>query len=267
MTKIAKDGDSSHVTLEKSSGIAHIYINRPNKRNALGQQTIEELVSALAAAEHDNSTRVVILSGTGTNAFASGADLDELPTAFASPANARAYDEKITRLYHAMAKSRLPVIARMAGHAIGGGCLLALASDFRIAAAEIKVGFPIALIGLMLSPYEHELILDHATPSSAKMLMFTGRRILAPEAKSLGLIDIVVPKDELDTVVNEFAQQIVAGAPLAISAAKSILNAIHRQSDVEQTISRAYETIYSSSDLVEGLAAIHAKRFPVFSGQ
>ncbi len=266
MTEIAKDGNGHHVTFEKSGGIARIYIDRPNKRNALGLQTIEELLSALATAEHDSSIRVVILSGTGTKAFASGADLDELPTAFASPSNARAYDEKITRLYLAIANSKLPVMARIAGHAIGGGCLLALASDFRIAAAEIKVGFPVALIGLMLSPYEHELILDHMTSSSAKALIFTGRRILAPEAKSLGLIDIVVPREDLDTVVDEVAQQIAAGAPLAISAAKSVLNAIRRQSDVDETISRAYETIYSSSDLVEGLAAIHAKRPPIFSG-
>ena len=261
-----------HIALETvvfsiSEGIARISINRPEKRNALSLQTVRELQVALQLAEKDPSVRVAILSGTGTRVFASGADLDELPEAFTTPQTAMAYDQLVNQLYDALQTSRLPIIASMAGHAIGGGCLLALACDLRIAASRIKVGFPVARIGLMLSPKEHQLILAQITPSQARLLMFTGRRIDAIEAQTWGLIDIAVTDTELEAATSQLAAEIVVGAPLAIRATKALVQALSSHEDVERSVTEAYESIYTSSDLKEGLRAIEDKRVPKFSGR
>lgn len=257
---------NSHITFSAENGVARIYINRPEKRNALGIQTIEEIKEALSAIEKDPSIRVVILSGTGTRAFAAGADLDELPGAFVNPDSARSYDIHVTRLYEAIDACRTPVIARIGGHAIGGGCLLALACDLRIASDAITVGFPVARIGLMLSPYEHELLLRCLPASRVKYLMFSARRLSSTDAMSWGLLDRVVPADQLDAEVDALVAEIVSGAPLAIQEAKKILNALDRSLNAEGAIRDAYQRIYSSKDLVEGLTAINAGRKPIFRG-
>ena len=254
------------VVLSISEGIARISINRPEKRNALSLQVVRELQVALFLAEKDASVRVAILSGTGTRVFAAGADLDELPEAFTTPQTAMAYDQLVNQLYRALQTSRLPIIASMAGHAIGGGCLLALACDLRIAASHIKIGFPVARIGLMLSPKEHQLILDQITPSQARLLMFTGRRIDAKEAQTWGLIDIAVTDTELEAATAQVAAEIVIGAPLAIRVTKYLVQALSSHEEVERLISEAYETIYTSADLKEGLKAIEEKRTPKFWG-
>lgn len=249
-----------------SEGVARIDINRPDKRNALSLQTVRELQLALHFAEKDASVRVAILSGTGNRVFAAGADLDELPEAFNTPQTAMAYDQLVNQLYCVLQTSRLPIIASMAGHAIGGGCLLALACDIRIAANHIKIGFPVSRIGLMLSPKEHQLILNQITPSQARLLMFTGCRIDAKEAQTWGLIDIVVADTELEITTAQLAAEIALGAPLAIRVTKSLVRAFSSNEDVDRSVSEAYETIYTSKDLKEGLKAIEEKRLPKFVG-
>ena len=178
-----------------------------------------------------------------------------------------AYDQLVNQLYRALQTSRLPIIASMAGHAIGGGCLLALACDLRIAASHIKIGFPVARIGLMLSPKEHQLILAQITPSQARLLMFTGRRIDAQKAQTWGLIDIAVADTELEAATAQVAAEIVIGAPLAIRVTKSLVQALSSHEEVERSISEAYEMIYTSNDLKEGLKAIEEKRVPKFLGR
>ena len=259
--------DDHLVLSEKTEGIVRISINREGKRNALSLATIDQLLASLTAAERDSSTRVVILTGVGEKAFAAGADLDELPEVFSTAARAREYDERVTRLYRAMEWSRLPIIARMAGSAIGGGCLLALACDQRIAASHVKVGFPVARIGLMLSPHEYELLLDQLSLSQAKQLLFSGRRLSAEEAVAFGLLDQVVSPADLDAVVDDLARTIADGAPLAIAASKRITNAIQRGRGLQDAIAEGYRSIYPSRDLTEGLAAVKDKRLPTFVGE
>jgi enoyl-CoA hydratase len=255
------------VLLSSNDGIARISINRAEKRNALSLSTVSQLLLQLSAAERDSSVRVVILTGVGEKAFAAGADFDELPEVFANAETAQEYDDKVTCLYRAMESSRLPIIARMAGSAIGGGCLLALACDLRIASSHIKLGFPVANIGLMLSPHEYQLILDQLSLSQSKRLLFTGQRLTSHEAAAIGLVDEVASREDLDNVVDGLARTIVCGAPLAIAASKRISNAIQRRLGLEQAISQGYRTVYPSSDLTEGLKAIREKRTPTFSGK
>lgn len=255
------------VSLKQSDGVATITIERPEKRNALSIQVIDELLSAIKEAQDSASVQVIVLTGSGDRVFAAGVDLDEMPEAFSSPDKAKEYDGVVTALYDAMSRCRLPIIARMQGHAIGGGCLLALACDVRVAADDIKVAFPVAKIGLMLSPAEYQLILNNVSLSTAKLLLFTARLLRAEEARSYGVIDSVVKRESLDSVVSELANSIAIGAPLAIASSKAILNAIAFNRDLSGTIDRAYQSVYSSSDLMEGIEAIRSRRAPAFQGK
>jgi enoyl-CoA hydratase len=262
----AASDDSDLIRFESSAGIARLTINREAKRNALSLETIAQLLERLGQAERDPAVKVVILSGVGEKAFAAGADLDELPGVYADAASAREYDEKFGAFYRALELSRLPIVARMAGAAIGGGCLLALACDIRVAASHVKVGFPVPRIGLMLSPHEYQLILSQMTLSQAKWLLCTGQMLVGDEAIEFGLIDQVVPSAKLDEAVDELARKIVQGAPLAIAASKRILNAFARQGGSESVIAESYRSVYPSRDLSEGLLALKAKRSPNFTG-
>ncbi len=255
-----------HIRYAVSGPVATITLDRPEKRNAIALRTADELCAALARAESDSGVRAVVLTGAGDRAFASGADLDELRDAMTSAAGAAAYDAHVAALYRALRRSPLPVVARIGGHAIGGGLLLALACDLRVAAADVTVGLPVSRIGLMLSPAEHERLVGQIGPSRAKMLLFTGRRLAAREAADWGLIDVVADDGALDETVDALVGEITAGAPIAVRAAKRLVDAALGGGD-PATVEACYREVYGSDDLKEGLAAAKERRKPVFRGR
>ena len=246
--------------------MATVTIDRPSTRNALALQTIDELRAAVARAEDSPAIRVLVLTGAGDRAFASGADLDEIPDAMDTPEKAAAYDEKVAGLYRALLGSPVPVVARLQGHAIGGGLLLALACDLRICRAGVQVGLPVSRIGLMLSPLEHKLLVDQIGPSRAKWLLLTGRRLEAAEAATWGLVDMVADDEAFDAVADELTADIASGAPLALAAAKRLTIAA-ADGTTDEVSGDCYRDIYTSADLKEGLAALAERRKPVFQGR
>ncbi|MCZ6524311.1 MAG: enoyl-CoA hydratase-related protein, partial [Alphaproteobacteria bacterium] len=258
---------SKQIGYARSGAVATVTIDRPEKRNALALRTVEELGSAIARADGDAEVRVVVLTGAGEGAFASGADLDELPRALESPAAAADYDARVGALYDALQGSRLPIVARIQGHAIGGGCLLALACDLRVAREAVAIAFPVSRIGLMLSPREHRLLVDQVGPSRAKLLLFTGRRLTAREAAEWNLVDVVAAEDAFDVVVDGLVEEIAAGAPLALKASKRLVDAARSGYEAAETAAACYREVYGSEDLREGLAAVAERRTPVFRGR
>jgi len=255
-----------HTTWREAGAVATVMIDRPSTRNALALQTIDELRAAVARAEDDPAIRVLVLTGAGDRAFASGADLNEIPDAMDTPEKAAAYDETVAGLYRALLGSPVPVVARIQGHAIGGGLLLALACDLRICRAGVKVGLPVSRIGLMLSPLEHKLLVDQIGPSRAKWLLLTGRRLEAAEAATWGLVDMIAEEAGFDAAVEALAADIASGAPLAVAAAKKLITAaaVGSMDDIAED---CYRDIYTSADLKEGLAALAERRKPVFQGR
>ncbi len=264
-----------HITLNRDGPIARLTIDRPEKRNALALDTVAELVEAVRALDADASVRVVVLGGAGDRAFASGADLDEIAGLAGHPDRAVAYDGKLDALYDTLAESRLPIIARIQAAAIGGGCLLALACDLRVASPAATFGVPAGRIGLMLSPREHALLVQAVGASRAKLLLYSARRLSAEEALRAGLIDLVVPDasvEALDAGIERLATDIAQCAPHSIGVAKQFVHALAYggSSDAESpdaTLREAYERIYASEDLREGLAAFKARRAPAFKGR
>ena len=260
-------GASSEVRFARSGPVARITIDRPQQRNAIALRTAAEIAAAMARAESDPEVRVVVLAGAGERAFASGADLEELPGVMDTPRRAAAYDKRIAALYEALQASRLPTIARIQAAAIGGGCLLALACDLRVASERATFGLPAARIGLMLSARELEMVLAQLTAARAKLLLLSGRRLSAREAFEWGLADVVTPAQALDRCVDELALEIASGAPRAMHAAKRMLRAVARGRQVAAVARACYSEIYGSEDLREGLAAFKARRKPVFRGR
>lgn len=252
-----------HIRCDLSGSTATVTIDRPERRNALALRTIGELREAVSRAIGEPGIRVLVLTGAGERAFASGADLDELANAMDSPENAAEYDRQVGALYHDLLNAPLPVVARLQGHAIGGGCLLALACDIRIARQSVTLGLPASRIGLMLSPLEHQLLVRQVGLSRAKLLLFTGRRLTAWQAESWGLVDLVVDDGAFDQAVDSLIEEIVSGAPIAIRAAKKLLHAVSDGGDPEGARA-CYHAIYGSEDLKEGLRAVKQKRPPVF---
>lgn len=255
-----------HTTWREAGAVATVTIDRPSTRNALALQTIDELRAAVARAEDDPGIRVLVLTGAGERAFASGADLDELPDAMDTPEKAAAYDARVAGLYRALLGSPVPVVARIQGHAIGGGLLLALACDLRLCRAGVKVGLPVSRIGLMLSPLEHKLLVNQIGPSRAKWLLLTGRRLEAAEAAAWGLVDMVAEEAGFDAAADELTADVASGAPLALGAAKKLTIAAAEMT-AEDTAVEWYRQIYGSDDLKEGLAALAERRKPVFHGR
>ncbi len=256
-----------HVEILADGPVVRLTINRPETRNALSLQTVTELCDAIGHAGEDPTARVIVLTGAGTRAFASGADLNEMADALDTPESAARYDARFGAVYDALRSTRLPVIARIQAHAIGGGCLLAAACDVSVAAEGATFGVPAARIGLMLSPKEHALLVERVGPGRAKLLLFSGRRLTASEALAWGMLAMVVPPERLDDAVDHMAADIAAGAPLAITAAKRLVHASTSDAPHADAIAACYDDIYTSDDLREGLAAAKARRTPIFNGR
>jgi len=266
MPQESSESASAMVKLACRGDHAVLVIDQPAKRNALSMPVMSELVRHIKRLTSSKTARSIVITGAGDKVFASGADLTELPDALKSPTSAQSYDAQASELYIAIRTAPIPVIARMNGHAIGAGLLLALACDFRVAAKHIKVGLPSGRIGLMLSETEHRILASTLSNKVSKLLTLTGRIYQADAAMDLGLVDHVVPGSELDSVVAAFEDDIAKCAPYALGATKSILNAMfYSDPALAQKVQDAYTTIYSSADLREGLSAALEKRSPVFS--
>ncbi|WP_329381261.1 enoyl-CoA hydratase/isomerase family protein [Streptomyces sp. NBC_01716] len=211
----------SSVNLEVSGGVGTIRLDRPpmNALNIAIQDRLREL-AAEAGARDD--VRAVILYG-GEKVFAAGADIKEMRDMdhAAMVVRSRALQESFT----AVARIPKPVVAAVTGYALGGGCELALCADFRIAADNAKLGQPEILLGLIPGAGGTQRLARLIGPSKAKDLIFTGRQVKAAEALTLGLVDRVVPADEVYEEAHAWATRLAQGPALALRAAKETVDA------------------------------------------
>lgn len=258
------------VTLEsRGDAIWTLTINRPEKRNVLSLAVVESLKQKLQQLSARPGVRCVVITGAGIKAFAAGADLDELPDAFTNPSSARIYDEIFNTLYDAIEGCPFPVVAKLNGHAIGGGFLLALACDLRFAVETAKIGIPSGKIGLMLSPREYELLRDALSIPRAKQLVFAGTILTGHETVEWGLVNQIFRQEELDAAVERITDEIARAAPRSLAVGKRLLslNVSTDRVSERDAVRKSYESIYTSEDLREGLAAVSEKRTPVFTGK
>jgi enoyl-CoA hydratase len=258
----------TNIRYETNGPVALITIDREKVRNALSQATTTEIATALQEVENNPDLRVAVITGAGDRAFVAGADINELralPTATA----ARQLAERGHRVGFAIASMQKIVIAAVNGFALGGGCELAMACDIRIAADSAKFGQPEINLGIIPGWGGTQRLTRLVGPGMSKLLNLTGDLIDAHEALRIGLVERVVPANELMTISMALANQIAGKAPLAIAAIKQ---AINRGMDMSLEDGCMYEAalfgdIAASTDAKEGTAAFLEKRQATWKGE
>ena len=255
-----------NLLLEDHGAVRRITINRPDKLNALNQETISELHIAFGQAAHDDAIRVVIMAGSGEKAFIAGADIGELATV--TPLQAQEFSRHGQNLMSRIERLGKPVIARLQGFALGGGMELAMACHLRVASDKAKLGQPEINLGLLPGFGGTQRLLRLAGRSAALELCLLGASIDAARAFALGLVNRVVPADKLDEEVDAIANQLAASAPHALAG---ILDAVLIGGDGGIDAGLDYETktfalCFSTADMREGTSAFLERRKPAFRG-
>lgn len=256
----------STLTLERSGEVATVTLNRPEKRNAISTQMIEDLVGALDEAEH-SPARVLILVGAG-KAFCAGMDLDGLRALAGQSAGQNLEDSRrMAKMFHRIYAFPKPVISAVNGAAIAGGCGIATLADFTIAAPEAKFGYTEVKIGF-IPALVSVFLLRQIGEKAARDLLLSGRIIDAAEAMRLGLVSEVVPSEKLMARAQEVAAGLVASSPTSLARTKRLLLQ-HDDAALEAELERAVHAnadIRATADFREGLAAFLEKREPKWTG-
>jgi enoyl-CoA hydratase len=247
----------------------HIRFNNPARHNALSVDMWQAIPALLAQAEKDDRIRLVVFSGAGEKAFVSGADISQFE-------DMRAAREAVSH-YEAMAEEALmsiyrcakPTLACIRGYCIGGGVNVAISCDIRIASDDAVFSIPAARLGLGYRYSALKNLVDLIGVGAAKDLFFTGRRIKAQEALSLGLISRIGKTAELDALLSEYATAMAENAPLTVYAGKAIIGEILKPApDFDRELcQQLIRNCFESEDYAEGRRAFMEKRKPAFKGK
>ena len=253
------------VRLETTDGIGTIRLDRP-PMNALNTQVQEELREAAHAAAADPSIRAVVVHGGG-KVFAAGADITEFTDTTYQQMSVRAAD--LSGAFDAVARIPKPVVAAVTGYALGGGCELALACDWRVVAEDAKLGQPEIRLGLIPGAGGTQRLARLVGPARAKDLVFSGRMVDADEALRIGLADRVAPAADVYATAIELVRPYTSGPALALRAAKL---AIDGGLGMDLASGLAWESqlfagLFGTDDRIEGTTAFVEKRRPKFTGR
>ncbi len=243
--------------------VLHVKLNRPDVRNAFNGVVVDELSAAFAAADTDATARVVVLAGNGKS-FSAGADLAwmqeqaELP-----PAQNRVGAEKMARMFLAIARCRKPVVARIHGHALGGGTGLTAAVDIAVCTEDCLFGLTEVKLGIVpavISPF----VLQKLGVGRARTLFLTGERFDGREAQRFGLVHRAVPEAGLDAEVQRIVGELLAAGPAAVASAKQLIARVGALSleDAIPITADWIAALRSTPEAREGFAAFLGKRKP-----
>ena len=257
--------DLQTLIVETADGVTLVRLNRPQALNALNGQLMDELTAVLDAAEADDAVRCIVITGSD-KAFAAGADIKEM----ASKTYAEALGEDfITRNWERAARCRKPVIAAVAGYALGGGCELAMMCDFIIAADNARFGQPEINLGVIPGAGGTQRLTRFVGKSKAMDMVLTARMMDAAEAERCGLVSRVVPLEDLLTTAMDCARKIAALSPNAVTIAKELVGAAYETplSQGVKTERRLFHSMFAFDDQKEGMAAFLEKRPAKFTGR
>jgi enoyl-CoA hydratase len=256
-----------NLLLEKSENIATVTVNRPQALNALNEETLKELLHCFEALENDAEVRAVIVTGAGEKAFVAGADIAYMKEMNAT--SAREFALLGQQVMNAVEHLSKPVIAAVNGFALGGGCELALACDIRLASEHARFGQPEVNLGVIPGFAGTQRLPRLIGKGRAKELLFTGDMIDGSEAARIGLVNRVLPQEELLPAARQIAAKIAAKGTVAMALCKDAVN-----NGVEMDSNRAcrYEAdhfalCFATADQKEGMAAFLERRPANFQGR
>lgn len=217
---------TDELLFEKSGNQARITFNRPAAHNAMTWAMYDQLESACEEIDADTDIRVVLLQGAGEKAFVAGTDIGQFRE-FSGGKDALAYEQRIDRVIGRIERLTKPTIAQINGYCIGGGAAIALACDFRYASQDLRFGIPIAkTLGNCLSMANFARLVDLVGPALTKELLMLARLVKADEAKAVGIVNDILPAENLTDQVQRTAERICQLAPLTLRATKEAVRRI-----------------------------------------
>jgi len=232
--------------------VLRLSFNNPAKHNAISVDMWEAVPVLLDQAEKDDAIRMVVFSGEGPKSFASGADISQFE-------DMRAAREAVKKYEH----------MAIQGYCIGGGLNMAISCDIRIASSDSVFAIPATRLGLGYRFSALKNLVDLVGPGAAQDIFFTGRRLDAEEAKSVGLVNRIAPREQFDALLAEYVTAITTGAPLTIKAGKRIIREVLKADDnIDMDLcQKLIRDCFESEDYAEGRRAFMEKRKPVFKGK
>lgn len=256
-----------NILAEKENGLAIITINRPTKLNALNKATIQELHEAFKTLDADKEVKAIIITGSGEKAFVAGADISEFADFdVAQGGELAAKGQEL--LFDFVENLSTPVIAAVNGFALGGGLELAMAAHFRVASENAKMGLPEVSLGVIPGYGGTQRLPQLVGKGRAMEMIMTAGMIGAEDAKAYGLVNHVVPQEELVDFCKGIASKIMKNSPVAISAAIKAINANFTDgvNGYEAEI-KAFGEAFGTADFKEGTTAFLEKRKADFPGK
>ncbi len=255
-----------NIITRKENNVLTITINRESKLNALNIKTLQEIKEAVTGIQDDKEVCGVILTGAGPKAFAAGADIAEFANFSVAEGNKMSADGH--GVMNAIENSKKPVIAAVNGFALGGGCELAMACHLRIASENARFGQPEVNLGLIPGYAGTQRLVQLVGKGKALELLMTGDAIKADEAKSLGLVNHVVPQEELMNKCIEVLNKVNTKAPLTIENVIRLVNTYYdKKNDGFEAEITDFGNAFGTKDFKEGTDAFLNKRKASFKGE
>lgn len=253
------------IELTREGKVLHVRLNRPDVRNAFNGDVVRELHAAFTEAGDDRDARVVVLAGNGKS-FCAGADLTWMrEQASLPPAQNEAGARDMAAMFLAIARCKQPVVARIHGHALGGGTGLTAAVDLAICTHDTQFGLTEVKLGIVpavISPF----VLQKIGEGRARALFLTGERFDGREAERIGLVHCAVTPAELDARVQASVQQLLTSGPAAVASCKQLLARVAPLSleDAQDVTARWISALRSTPEAEEGMRAFLDKRKPAW---
>ncbi|MFZ4451609.1 enoyl-CoA hydratase-related protein [Salibacterium aidingense] len=253
------------VYVEKKDGIATLYFNRPEKRNALTYEMWKALPDLLDEVDKDQDIKVLILRGSDEKAFAAGADINEFKTLRYSFEGAKEYNNKTLLAEEKLDNLSKPTISLIQGYCVGGGCELAVTCDFRFSDTTGKFAITPAKLGLIYNLPGTKNLVDLVGPASAKDILYSGRILNAEEASDIGLIERLYSPEKVVEETYNYAHCLANNAQISIRGAKRIIREVNKGATEEsEEIANLVLSSFDSEDYKEGVQAFLEKRKPNF---
>ena len=267
-TDLPVDADG-HILLRREPPVATVTINRPAQRNAISFTMWGQLTELMNDLDNDRDIRCVVIAGAGDEAFSAGADISDFEAHRSDSQRGRIYNRAVDGLLEKVAEMGTPVISMIDGFAAGGGCELAVATDLRIASENSRLGIPVARLGITIGHREMYGLVNLVGKGNALYILLSGRLLDAAESLRIGLVNQVVPPEQLEAVTYKLAADIASLAPLSHAVNKKTLNQVLAKPSLDLTPDEADLPLnqFDTRDYQEGYRAFLQKRRPTFIGE
>jgi enoyl-CoA hydratase/carnithine racemase len=259
----------SDVLVERDGAVATVVFNRPRMRNAITLAMWTEIARVTRELGEDDAVRAIVYRGAGRQAFASGADISEFEEQRKDTASSLHYGAQTEAAYGAVRECPKPTVAMIYGYCMGGAVALALACDFRFAAEGSRFGIPAAKLNIVYPVNSVGQLVDLVGPAYAKDILFSARTLDDREALAIGLIQRLVPADDLERATYDYLRTVADNAPLSVRGSKLTVDLyLEGLDEARRARLRALSMeAFESQDYKEGTRAFLEKRAPRFQGR